>query len=215
MKRTNVSAAFFHSIEFQETGYLVYRMYKAGCGNLPNAPAPVRFEEFLPDAHQIGQGIVIGQEGWAVALDNNKNAFAADFVVRPRFINAHPTTLTPTQFVNALFENAGVTPSAAELTAAISQFGSATTSEDVSARARAVRLVAENGTLTQQEFNKAFVLMQYFGYLRRNPNDAPNSDFAGYNFWLNKLNEFNGSFVNAEMVKAFIISIEYRQRFGP
>ena len=57
--------------------------------------------------------------------------------------------------------------------------------------------------------------MQYFGYLRRNPDDAPDVDFAGYNFWLNKLNEFNGNFVKAEMVKAFLVSTEYRQRFGP
>ena len=57
--------------------------------------------------------------------------------------------------------------------------------------------------------------MQYFGYLRRNPNDAPDSNFAGFNFWLNKLNQFNGNFVDAEMVKAFTISAEYGQRFAP
>jgi len=59
--------------------------------------------------------------------------------------------------------------------------------------------------------------MQYFGYLRRNPNDPPepNLDYAGYNFWLTKLNNFGGNFVNAEMVKAFITSSEYRHRFGP
>jgi hypothetical protein len=58
--------------------------------------------------------------------------------------------------------------------------------------------------------------MQYFGYLRRNPFDAPEPslNFAGYNFWLGKLNEFNGNFVAAEMVKAFITSDEYRKRFG-
>ena len=57
--------------------------------------------------------------------------------------------------------------------------------------------------------------MQYFGYLRRNPNDPPEQglNFDGYNFWLNKLNDFNGDYVDAEMVKAFIISGEYRQRF--
>ena len=71
--------------------------------------------------------------------------------------------------------------------------------------------------MKQQELNKAFVLIQYFGYLRRNPFDSPEPtlDFQGYNFWLNKLNQFNGNFVNAEMVKAFIVSGEYRQRFGP
>ncbi len=57
--------------------------------------------------------------------------------------------------------------------------------------------------------------MQFIGYLRRNPNDSPDSDYTGYDFWLTKLNQFNGNFVNAEMVKAFITSTEYRQRFGP
>ena len=52
--------------------------------------------------------------------------------------------------------------------------------------------------------------------MRRNPNDPPEPtlDFQGYNFWLNKLNPFNSNFVQAEMVKAFLNSTEYRQRFG-
>ena len=82
-------------------------------------------------------------------------------------------------------------------------------------RSQVLRAIAEDANLAQMEFNRGFVLMQYFGYLRRNPNDAPDADFAGYNFWLNKLNDFNGNFVNAEMVKAFILSGEYRGRFGP
>ncbi len=73
--------------------------------------------------------------------------------------------------------------------------------------------MAEDADFAASEFNEAFVLMQYFGYLRRNPNDPPDADFSGYNLWLNKLNSFGGNFVNAEMVKAFITSIEYRQRF--
>jgi len=58
--------------------------------------------------------------------------------------------------------------------------------------------------------------MEYFGYLQRNPPDAPERtlDYQGYNFWLDKLNQFNGNYINAEMVKAFLSSIEYRQRFG-
>ena len=75
--------------------------------------------------------------------------------------------------------------------------------------------MAENSTFAQQEFNRAFVLMQYFGYLRRNPNDLPDTDFSGFNFWLTKLNSFNGDYIGAEMVKAFISSDEYRHRFGP
>ena len=57
--------------------------------------------------------------------------------------------------------------------------------------------------------------MEYFGYLRRDPNQEPDRDFTGYNFWLNKLDHFDGNFVNAEMVKAFLVSAEYLRRFGP
>ena len=217
VRRINVSAAFFISIEFQETGYLVYRMYKAAYGNLSGLPVPVRYGEFLPDTQQIGRGVVVNVGDWETQLENNKRAFAADFVLRSRFFALYPTTKTPEEFVNALYLNAGITPSPAERAAAINEFGTATTTLDTAARARALRHVAENSILAQQEFNKAFVLMQYFGYLRRNPDDPPEPglNFDGYNFWLGKLNQFGGNFINAEMVKAFIVSGEYRQRFGP
>jgi len=217
VRRINVSAAFFLSIEFQETGYLVYRTYKSSYGNITGTPVPARLSEFLPDTQQIGMGVVIGQPGAEQQLESNKVAFMQDFVLRTRFTTSYPTTLTPAQFVDALFTNAGVTPSATDRSAATNEFGGAGNTADTAARARALRRVADNSILKQQETNKAFVLMQYFGYLRRNPNDAPEAglNFDGYNFWLAKLNQFNGNFVNAEMVKAFIVSGEYRQRFGP
>jgi hypothetical protein len=82
-------------------------------------------------------------------------------------------------------------------------------------RAQAVRTIAEDSDLVIAERNQAFVLMQYFGYLRRNPNDPQDSDYTGYDFWLTKLNQFAGNYISAEMVKAFISSDEYRHRFGP
>src|SRR5688572_1632163 len=217
LKRINVSAAFFLSIEFQKTGYLVYRIYKVAHGIPSNSPVPVRFDEFLPDTQQIGLGVIVGQTGWEQVLENNKVAFVAEFVARQRFVTEHPTTLTPTQFVDKLLNNAGVQPSSTERQSLINEFGGIANTTDMAARARVLRRIAELSLLENLEFNKAFVLMQYFGYLRRNPNDPPELtlDFQGYNFWLNKLNQFNGNFVAAEMVKAFIISGEYRQRFGP
>jgi uncharacterized repeat protein (TIGR01451 family) len=216
LKRINVSAAFFLSIEFQETGYLVYRMYKAAYGNLPGVPVPLRLEEFLPDTQQLGKDVIVGQLGWPQRLEDNKLAYALGFVARARFATLYPTTLSPAQFVDALFLNAGVTPTTAERTAAIDEFGAAVNTSDNPARARALRRVAENASLKQQESNRAFVLLQYFGYLRRNPDDAPEPglNFAGYNFWLTKLNQFNGNFITADMVKAFLVSSEYRDRFG-
>ena len=73
---------------------------------------------------------------------------------------------------------------------------------------RSLRKVADSNSVVQAEFNPAFVLMEYFGYLRRDP------DTGGYNFWLAKLEQFNGNYVQAEMVKSFIVSGEYRSRFG-
>jgi hypothetical protein len=71
----------------------------------------------------------------------------------------------------------------------------------------------DDGGFAAKEFNSAFVLMQYFGYLQRNPDEAPDTDMRGFNFWLGKLNQFGGDYVKADMVKAFINSTEYRARF--
>jgi hypothetical protein len=226
VQRINVSGSFFLSIEFKETGYLVERTYKSAFGNanvsssLGGSPhtivAPiVRFNEFIPDVKQIGQGVIVLQQGWEAVLESNKVAYFNAFVQRSAFTSAYPTSLTPAAFVDSLFPHAGVTPSGSERSAAINEFGGAADTSNVAARAKALRDVAENASLAQAEFNRAFVLMQYFGYLRRNPNDAPEAslDYAGYEFWLAKLNSANGNFIQAEMVKAFLSSIEYRDRF--
>ena len=76
-----------------------------------------------------------------------------------------------------------------------------------STRADVLRQIAENEQFVAAKRNESFVMMEYFGYLRREP------DPDGYAFWLNKLNQFNGNFEQAEMVKAFIVSGEYRSRF--
>src|SRR6266404_2490807 len=213
LKRINVSGAFFLSIEFQETGYLVYRIYKSAFGTLRNAPVPVRFNEFLRDTQQIGQGVQVGVGNWQTQLEANKQAFALAFVQRPEFLVAFPNNLPGDQFVTHLDANAGGVLSISEQGNLIALLGN--NSADVGRRALVLRSFVEDADFKALESNRAFVLMQYFGYLRRNPNDAPDSDFSGYSFWLNKLNQFNGNFVNAEMVKAFINAIEYRRRFGP
>jgi len=155
------------------------------------------------------------QPGWEQVLENNKVAFFLDFVQRTRFTTAFPTTMTPAEFVDRLNQNAGNVLSASERTTAINLFAGAANSASNTARAQVLRQVAEDQDLQTAEFNRAFVLMQYFGYLRRNPNDPQDTDYSGYDFWLTKLNQFNGNYINAEMVKAFLTSIEYRKRFGP
>src|SRR6185503_8212980 len=184
LKRINVSAAFFLSIEFQETGYLVYRSYKAGFGNLAGAPVPVSFTDFLRDTQQIGQGVQVGIGDWQAQLEANKQAFALAFVQRTDFLAAYPSSFTAEQFVTQLNTNAGGVLSASEKANLVAVLGA--TPANVTKRASVLRSVAEDQDLKNAEKNKAFVLMQYFGYLRRNPNDPPEIglNFDGYNFWL-------------------------------
>jgi hypothetical protein len=224
-KRANVSAAFALSTEFQQTAYLAERMYKTAFGDaiatstLSGAhqlTVPiVRLNELLVDTQQIGQDLVAGQPGWQTVLEDNKQNFVTQFVQRARFLTTLPATLTPTEFVDKLNENAGKVLSSTERATAIALFGGATDTSNTSARGQALRQIAENQNLYNTEFNRAFVLMEYFGYLRRNPDEGPDKDYSGYDFWLTKLNQFNGDFNKSEMVKAFISSNEYRNRFGP
>jgi hypothetical protein len=196
VRRINVSAAFFLSIEFRETGYYVYRLRKATDGTAP------RYAEFLRDTQEIGRGVVGGAEGWAAKLEEKQRQFVEEWAARADF-RARYDSLSNRQYVDALAANAGAAlddDARASLAAALDS-GAQT-------RAGVLRLVADHDSVKRQEFNRAFVLMQYFGYLRRDP------DEAGFNFWLGKLNQFDGDFIKAEMVKAFISSDEYRRRFG-
>ena len=213
VKRVNVSAAFFLSIEFQETGYFAYRVYKTGFGNIPGLPVPIRFSDFLKDTQQLGKDVTVGAVNWEAQLDANKQAYMLAFVQRPDFIAAFPNSMTAQQFVDKLNQNAGMVLSEQQKADLVGVLGGSPA--DVTRRAQVVRSVADDADLRSAELNKAFVLMQYFGYLRRNPNDSPDTNFNGYDFWLAKLNSFGGNYIQAEMVKAFISSIEYRQRFGP
>jgi hypothetical protein len=213
--RVNVSAAFFLSIEFQQTGNLVYKMYKSGFGDLPGKPVAVQRANFLADTRAIQTTpaqVIVNQGNWQTQLEANKQAFARAFVQRPAFQAAHGSQDAAT-YVSSLFANAGATPTSAETTAAVNAFTGA--GGGTAGQAAALRSVAESNSVTTANFNEAFVLMQYFGYLQRDPDAAPDNNFSGYNFWLGKLNQFGGNFIQAEMVKAFITSTEYRQRFGP
>jgi len=183
IRRINVSAAFFLSIEFQNTGYLVERIYKTAYGDatgsstFPSAhqlPVPVvRLNEFLSDTQEIGQGVVVGQGNWQQQIENNKQAFTAEFVQRTRFMTAFPNSMTAAQFVDRLNQNAGNVLSQSDRDQLVSDL-----STNAKTRAQALRAVAENSNLNLAEFNRAFVLMQYFGYLRRNPNDPQDSDYT-------------------------------------
>lgn len=209
-RRINVSAAFFLSFEFQETSGNVIRTQRVAFGHKSNDPmSRVPYLQFMRDTRQVGQGVIVGQPGFDTLLEQNKQVYAQQIVTSADF-NARFPVLTAAQYVDSLFASAGVIPTAAERTAANNAFGGGGTV----GRVAALRSVADSNSVRQAELNPSFVLAQFYGYLRRNPTDAPDFSDAGYQFWLTKLNQFNGNYLDAEMVKAFILSTEYRQRFG-
>jgi hypothetical protein len=212
VKRINVSAAFYLSIEFQETSGFVIRTNRAAFGKFSNvATTRLSYQQFMRDAHKVGEGVIVNMGNWQQQLEDNKVLYARQIASSQQFVNQYPLAMTADQLVDALFASAGVVPTSAERQAGISAFGGG----GGIGRAAALRSVADANSVRDAEFQPSFVLTEYFGYLRRAPTDPPDADDTGYQFWLSKLNQFQGNYINAEMVKAFITSFEYRGRFGP
>jgi hypothetical protein len=192
-RRIGTSGAFFIEQEFQQTGSFIYRLYKGALGRQPT------YDEFSADRPQV-----VGGAG----LDANKVIFADEFVQRPEFINRYQTNTTADSFVDALIatikasSNVDLASQRATLINTYNSGGSMTQS-----RSLTVRAAIEDAGFKQAEYNPSFVLMQYFGYLRRD------AETGGYLFWLNVLNNKEPNNYRG-MVCAFITSAEYQHRFG-
>jgi CSLREA domain-containing protein len=188
-KRKDIAAAFYIELEFQETGYFVYRLQKASYGTQPS------YLQFMADRSRVDAG----------NLQPSKQAFAAAWVERAAFKAAYPDAMPADQFVNKLYDTAGLVGYQSERLQAIQDLMTNTKT-----RAQVLRTVLETPAFKTQEYNPAFVLMQYFGYLRRD------ADPAGYQFWLNVLNSQlpqDQSGYHA-MVCGFVTSAEYQDRFS-
>jgi len=226
-KRANTSAAFFLSPEFQNTGYFILRVYWGTLGKLTSAPCPgvpqnlpghcrPRFADYVADMNQVAQGIVVNDALSPSVINANKRTFVEQFVNRAEFKSAYPDAMSNQAFVDKLFATTGISPSAADREALINGLNSGETRASVVFKVvDGTQTVADGALVFQttygkafydQEFDAAFVFMQYIGYLRRNP------DQDGFNHWFGKLKQF-GNWVDAQLVLAFIISPEYRSRF--
>jgi hypothetical protein len=192
-QRIGVSAAFFIEQEFQQTGFYVYRILKSSLGRRPT------YVEFMTDRSRLMAG---GN------LDAEKVAYTQEFVQRGEFTGKYPASLDAGGFVDALIktvkDNSGV-DLATHRSELLTEYNAGSNQTD--SRARVLRKLVEYDEFKNAEFNNAFVLAQYFSYLRREP------DTSGYNFWLNVLNNKVPNNYRA-MVCAFITSDEYQDRFG-
>lgn len=216
-RRHNVAIAFLLSIEFQQNGYLVYRGFETALDRRP------QYEEFVRDLNRLGLGIEVGVGSWAVDLPLARQSFTQLMANRPEFNALFPLGMPGEEFADKLFLNAGVTPTSTERQAVIDAYGVG----DFGKRGDALFVALETPSLFNKLYNPGFVLVEYFGFLRRDPDDPPDNNLDGYNFWLNKLNSFTSANEDArdpsvaqsrikrsEMVNAFILSSEYRTRFG-
>ena len=182
-------------VEFPRTSYSVYRLYRTALGRAP------RYDEFVMDLKIFGRELYVGREGWEQVLANNKNALAETWQARPDF-KVLSEGKSNTEYVEALASNANLdAETGAELIS--------TLDSNTSSRAAVLLRIAENGRFNKLDYNTAFVLVHYFGYLRRNPDDPPDSNLVGFNFWLNDLNK-TGDY--RSLSRVFIESGEYKDR---
>ena len=185
--RIEVSSDFFRSEEFQTRGYFIYRFYSA-VGKVPT------YGEFMPDFAQV-RGFLTAQE-----LDANKAAFVTEFMTRPVYLNKYGGLTNPTAYVDALLGTVGLPnhPSRSSWINGLTN-GSLT-------QAQVLRALIDSSEMYQKYYNEAFVIMQYFGYLRRTAD-------IQYLQWIQTMNQDSQNY--RIMVNGFLNSPEYRKRFGP
>jgi len=199
--RVHVSQLFYQSDEFQSRGYYVFKFYPASFPGIPGAD-PVGaghkpdYAQFAPDLAAVSGFLTDAQ------LNAAKDQFAIDFTNRSAFIARYPTSMTPTQYVDTLLQTAGVSGNFNPTTRQnlINGLTGGTLS-----RAQVLRQIVDSPEVSSRYFNEAYVVMEYFGYLRRDPD-------ASYFAWLDVINQSNDP---RGMVTGFVTSSEYRQRFGP
>ena len=206
--RVHVSSGFFRSTEFTDNGYFAYRFYHATLGRRP------QFAEFVPDMRRLS--------GLSPAdLEIAKAAFVADFMQKAEFQGIYAgltNAANAAQFIAKLEEKAEVTlpPTTTTLPGQPPQFGRQELINKMASgeftAGQTLRAFIEQKVVFDRFFFRAFVAMQYFGYLLRDPEDA------GYNDWVDVLTNGRGAIPPGDfrhLIFGFVWSVEYRQRFGP
>ncbi|HYN85588.1 MAG TPA: hypothetical protein VER32_10055, partial [Pyrinomonadaceae bacterium] len=183
--------------EFERAGFAVYRYYLAARGAWP------KYAEFSEDLKAAGRGVYAGAEGWERRLEENKLALSDAMLGRDEFAREFER-MTDEEFVAALYANAGVRPPERERALHVRLLES-----KAETRASVFRRVAENGELRRREYDAAFLLMHYFGYLRRDPGSPPDRDLAGFQFWLAELRRTGD---RRSLTRVFLESGEYKDQ---
>ena len=210
--RGALAANFFRSPEFQQKGSFVLYLYMVSLGQRPSTdaeladPSKNNFErphylEFMLDLQSISDP----NDDKAV-VNAKKDALSIAWLQRAEIKARFPDSMSNEAFVQKLLDTAGVTTSKQSQWVNELNSGAKT-------RAQVLREIAESPEVNTRFYKQAFVTMEYFGFLRRDP------DLNGYVFHNNRYKQLEAS-LSPDMtenfiVRGFIESPEYRQRFGP
>jgi hypothetical protein len=182
-------------VEFPRISFVVYRIHKTAFGRQP------RYAEFMDDMSVVGRGLFVGTPEWQQELEQNKNALVENFAELSDFKAAFANK-TNEQYVDALISNEAHSFQRAERDALVAALDNQSLS-----RGAVLRRIAES--CEDDDYNSAYVLIHYFGYFHRNPDDPPDNDLKGFNFWLAELTRTRDY---RSLTRAFIESGEYRDR---
>jgi hypothetical protein len=184
-------AALF--VEFDEIAFFVYRFYRLTFARYP------RREELLNDVRLLTGDLRVHAEGWKVQLEENKKAFAVEWVKRPEFVAAQ----------NEASSGIAVEPQLARDLVKARCDVLCEPNSSWESRASVLRKFIDDRRLWRDEYNTAFVLTHFFAYLKRNPSDPPDQNADGLYFWLDKLQR-TGDY--GSISRAFLESTEYKTK---
>ena len=129
-------------------------------------------------------------------------------MARNEFEKRYPSSLKAAEFVDRLLAVSTPNTSAdlkAERSNLLSLFDGTN-----DGRAAILLALTSQPAMVDSQYNQSVVLLQYFGYLRRDP------DETGFNFWVNSLKSkpLRDPDAARSLTCAFLTSIEYQNRFG-
>jgi hypothetical protein len=163
--------------QYRPVSQAIYRFYIASYGQMP------RYAEFLRDAETLGRNVVPNSYSEQSQLDDKLREFARAWVKRPKFVALYKDA-TNERFVEGLIAKAGVAPEPLERSDLVDKLRTQTIM-----RADVLLALVNSQKFFEKEENRSLVLFHYFGYLHRNPDEPPDNDLTGFNFWLKEVEE--------------------------
>lgn len=171
----------------------LYRLEMATTGTMP------RYAEFMASLKAVAAGVLLGSDLEHDQFQKNLLKFADELARHDRFRH-----LDDAQFIDRVLQNADLSLDPQERAKMIAALGG-----HEEKRAAALVDVVMDPRFVDKEFGKSVTLLTYFAYLRRNPDDPPDHDLTGFNFWLNDFERYHDG---NRLAIAFKRSIEYGEQ---